>query len=503
MRFARPPATAYALGLLSSTGPRLLRLLLLLAKGKLTVRAAWLQFITVLRQALALHRFPAFCGVLVGGSTLLKLPLSALIISIQRLARSASTPLDVKAARLIATFLAALVSASVSFRLLNSAPPKLPSLARARAPSYPRSHLDVVEPGPFDDPPEPSPLEVDDATLASKSLSRVDLAGRTMDLTLFSAVRALDVLINSAWHTLPIARSSRGSRVSRSAPTALFCFSAATIMHAWFYSPSRLPQAYNTWISAAAELDQRLLLALRHARYGTWVYGKDTGMAPLLGSLCRDYGLAEHLGDPAKTIPVPCELVHMGAGKSCEKHALSRFWRGWLFAAKMYTPLQLIVLARHLKSKARPGNRLAGLTRGILLKTFADMARSSAFLGSFIAFFYYGVCLSRTRLGPKVFSYKTVTPQMWDSGLCVLAGCLLCGMSILVEQSRKRLEIMLFVLPRATATWFPRRYLPENRWKEHLAFTLSAAIVLTSAQENPQLVRGFLGSLLHRILNMD
>lgn len=37
-------------------------------------------------------------------------------------------------------------------------------------------------------------------------------------------------------------------------------------MHAWFYTPSRLPQTYNRWISAAAELDHRLVLVLRHVR---------------------------------------------------------------------------------------------------------------------------------------------------------------------------------------------------------------------------------------------
>jgi hypothetical protein len=33
-----------------------------------------------------------------------------------------------------------------------------------------------------------------------------------------------------------------------------------------------------------------------------------------------------------------------------------------------------------------------------------------------------------------------VTPMMWDSGLCVGAGCLMCGWSILVEKTRKRQE---------------------------------------------------------------
>lgn len=319
-----------------------------------------------------------------------------------------------------------------------------------------------------------------------------------MDLTLFAVVRALDIVVGTA--TSSLKPNSKLRRAAGKLPTALFCFSAATIMWSWFYSPSRLPQSYNAWITAAAELDHRLVLALRHARYGTFQYGKDTGMAPLLGSMARDYGMPEQAGDPAQTVPVPCELVHMGCGKSCEKHALWRFWRGWAFAAKVYFPLQLFILATHLKKTGRPGNQLAGATRQALTTAFRDATRRSSFLGAFVAFFYYGVCLSRTRVGPKLFSFKTVTPQMWDSGLCVLGGCLLCGLSILAEESKRRLEIVLFVLPRAAATWFPRRYLPENRWKEHLAFAVSAAVVMTAAQEDHRRVRGVFGQVLHKVL---
>ncbi|KAF2263146.1 hypothetical protein CC78DRAFT_286276 [Lojkania enalia] len=369
--------------------------------------------------------------------------------------------------------------------------------------SQPQTHLDVCVPGPFDDPPEKSSLELETSILQEKSLSRADLAGRTIDLSLFAAIRALDVILGSLWDRLTTAsNSARLHAISKSTPPILFCFSAATIMHAWFYSPSRLPTTYNHWISTAAELDRRLVLALRHARYGTWIYGKDTGMAPLLGSMCRDYGLPESYGDPAKTCPVPCELVHMGYGKSCEKHALIRFGRGWLFAAKMYAPLQMFVLARNARARRRPGN-LMRISWDDILRASFDATRSSAFLGAFVAFFYYGVCLSRTRLGPKLFSRKSITPQMWDSGLCILGGCLFCGWSILLEHPKKRLEILFFVLPRAAATWFPRRYLPEHRWKEHFAFTLSAAIVLTAAQEAPKRVRGVFGKILHSILKID
>jgi hypothetical protein len=169
----------------------------------------------------------------------------------------------------------------------------------------------------------------------------------------------------------------------------------------------------------------------------------------------------------------------------------------------MYVPLQLLMLLRGARTKARgrsSPSKLA-ITSNALMKATLNMARSSAFLGAFIALFYYGVCLARTRLGPKLFSPTTISPQMWDSGLCVLAGCALCGSSILFEQERKRLEILFFVLPRAAAVWFPRRYLKEHRWREHVAFALSTAVVFTAVQERPERVRGVLGSVLHGVLS--
>jgi hypothetical protein len=456
----------------------------------------------MLRQAVGINRFPAFCAVLVGGSTLLQAPIKALIVELSRLLSKDRTLSTLKTAGMLAKFIAALISASISFGLINSASPQSSSAGPVR-PLQASSHLDFIKPGPFDDPPETSSREISAATLDARSLSRTDLAGKTMDLTLFAVIRASDVVVSSAWNRLSPEKHPKLEKVSRSTPTVLFCLSAATIMRAWFYSPSRLPQSYNSWISAAAEIDHRLVLALRHARYGTWVYGKDTGMASLLGSMCRDYGLPEELGDPAKTVPLPCEVVHMGCSKSCEVHALLRFWKGCKFAAKMYAPIQLFVLAKHLRATARPGSKLAGLTQEAVLRSCRDMARSSAFLGSFISLYYYGICLSRTRLGPTVFSAKSVTPQMWDSGLCVTGGSLLCGLSLLVEQQRKRLEVVMFVLPRAAATWFPRRYLPEDRWKEQLAFAVSAAVLFTVAQEDPRRVRGVFGRALHGILKTE
>lgn len=279
------------------------------------------------------------------------------------------------------------------------------------------------------------------------------LAGRTIDLTLFAVVRAADVAVQSLRR--PNQNPGRVARfVSSIATPFLFAASSATIMHAFFYKPSRLPYTYVNWINRIAGVDPRIIEALRHAYYGNFIYGKDTGMAPLLGSLCKDLGLPEEWGDPAKTIPVPCDIVHQGAGPSCEKHFVLRFWRGWLQAFGIYAPLQTILLIRKLHQKATNKGHA-------VFEAMREASRSSAFLGAFIALFYLGVCMTRTRLGPKLVSRKTITPQMYDSGLAIRVGCLLCGWSILLEPARRQTELMLFVLPRAVAVWFPRRYPKE------------------------------------------
>lgn len=286
----------------------------------------------------------------------------------------------------------------------------------------------------------------------SQERQRPELAGKTLDLTVFSITRALNVVACVAWGRWKSWRISRGklSRVERIAPhladAGIFAGSAAVVMWAWFYLPEKLPRSYEKWIGQAAQVDTRLVEALRRARRGQFIYGRDTGQAPLLESMCEDYGWPIEWGDPSKTVPIPCEMVHMGCGPSCEWHAVSRFLRSFKFALTTYLPVQLLLRVR----SKQPATAL--------YRAIKDAMRSSSFLALFISIFYYSVCLARTRLGPRLFDTKTVTPIMWDSGLCVGAGCLMCGWSILAESPRKREEITFFVAPRAAATLLPRRY---------------------------------------------
>lgn len=394
-----------------------------------------LQVVRILTSAIRLNSFPTFCAFLVGGSTVLPVLLLRLCAVItRRLSLRANVLTSQTSARLV-RFAAALLSSWFSFQLLNQKPIRI---ERANG------HLN-------DGAPEGANA-ANQRQRGPRQHGSPEFAGKTMDLTIFTFTRAVDAMACLGWVRWCRWRKARGRWTSMEAATpkfadaGLFAFSAAIVMWAWFYLPERLPRSYEKWISEAAKVDSRLVEALRRVRRGVFVYGKDTGQAPLLESMCKDYNWPIEWGDPAKTIPVPCEMVHMGCGPSCEKHAVFRFAKSFKFACATYFPLQIAFRLRSMRSMP------------VFLRTVKDATWSSCFLASFVSLFYYGVCLARTRLGPKLFDEKTVTPLMWDSGLCVGTGCFLCGWSILAENTRRRQEMALFVAPRAVATMLPRVY---------------------------------------------
>ncbi|KAJ4306861.1 hypothetical protein N0V88_000232 [Collariella sp. IMI 366227] len=431
----RPLVRAYLLGYATAVGPRLLTLLLQhlarARRNKQTTTARdthrgepFLDSLQrLLRGGLDWQRFPTFCAVLVGGTTLFELPLRVVF---NHIAKNTS---DI-ARRRLSRWCASFAAAWLSIRLLQS----------KQTPSF----TDTVV------PPDGAGLP-----------QTVRYAGRTLDLTLFAVTRAADVIVGELWARHKARRLASNhwtpleATISHLTDPAIFALSSALVMWTWFYNPSRLPRNYNKWLGSAAAVDSRLIAALQRCRDGAILYGCDTGQGALLSSMCADYGLPPHWGDPAVSVPFPCQLVHMGVGKSCELHAASRFARSFRWALASYLPLTL--LPAILRAKGSLPTLLA------LRRALFSAARSSAFLASFITLFYYGVCLARTRLGPHLLGTSTAARQRIDGGVCVGMGCMLCGWSILLEEAGRRKDVALFVAPRALATLFPRR-LRASHW---------------------------------------
>jgi hypothetical protein len=93
---------------------------------------------------------------------------------------------------------------------------------------------------------------------------------------------------------------------------------------------------------------------------------------------------------------------------------------------------------------------------------FYGALRSATFLSAFVSSIWASVCLTRTVLLARMFPF--ISHDFWDGPYgCILAGCLACGSSIWIENSRRRAEIALYVLPRAIRSWLPDRWLRSGR----------------------------------------
>lgn len=276
------------------------------------------------------------------------------------------------------------------------------------------------------------------------------------------------------------------SAISYMADPALFAVSCSLIMWSWFYHPERLPAQYNKWITSASRCDDRIIHILRGLHDGSIVYGEklDDNCDVPLAAVCRDYNLPEDCGDPSKTWPFPCVLLHAGCGTTCEERAIRRFIDSWRMAMFTYLPLALTFLLRRSPSKKR------------FLRSFLSASRSSAFLATYITLSYYGFCLARSRIGPLIAGRSMAACQRLDSGISVATANVLCGWSIFIETKARRKDMALFVAPRALGTLVSRRYSVDKQWRERFVFALSAAVLSTCIRENPRRVRGWLGRLL-------
>ncbi len=112
-----------------------------------------------------------------------------------------------------------------------------------------------------------------------------------------------------------------------------------------------------------------------------------------------------------------------------------------------------------------------------LLATALGALRSAAFLASFIGIYWGAVCTTRTRGLARAL--PCVSHDFWDGPRgCIMAGCLLCGTSIWLENGRRRGEMALYVLPRAVRAILPDRLVKSG----HRGVRLAERYVFRTAQ---------------------
>jgi hypothetical protein len=178
------------------------------------------------------------------------------------------------------------------------------------------------------------------------------------------------------------------------------------------------------------------------------------------------------LGAKRRAGGIPCELVHGDVNhQSCVANAWRRGTAAFMKALLIYSPVchysnvhnlsaGLILLQVHFLPVllTQPWQLL--IVSRVLAKT-TSVLRSSLFLSTFVGSIWMSVCLVRTLAIARIFS--GISHDFYDGPFgCVLAGCLICGSSIFIEDPRRRGEMATYVLPRAIRTCLPEQWMRRN-----------------------------------------
>lgn len=155
-----------------------------------------------------------------------------------------------------------------------------------------------------------------------------------------------------------------------------------------------------------------------------------------------------------------------------------------------------------------------------LIQTLLGAFRSAAFLSTFVASYWFAVCFTRSLVLAKYLPF--ISHNFWDGPFgCMLAGSLLCGSSIWVENGKRRGEMALYVMPKALRACIPDSWAkirnPRARIVERYVFPcilfclvmtansiiiiLSISTLLTAAVHRPESLRGLSRWTLSFIMN--
>ncbi|KIP11952.1 hypothetical protein PHLGIDRAFT_62780 [Phlebiopsis gigantea 11061_1 CR5-6] len=357
--------------------------------------------------------------------------------------------------------------------------------------------------------------------------TRAPQQSHTLGLTLLVSVRAMDAVVRSVFfpprHSdspSDTTRQDRRRTLAARLDAFVFWAASARIMWCFFYEPQRLPRSYNTWIMKLANIDPRILGALRALREGRWSYISGLSDPVDLGSsLSRDLGYPSAWGDPAR-LPshggpsanatweklgvtnrmglggLPCELIHGGiAGGSCTGNAVIRGTLAFAEAMLIYVPVHVLPI---LLTKPHKLTKVSNL-----LQTLFSAVRSASFLSSFVSSIWISVCLTRTVLLARMMPW--ISHDFWDGPYgCAFLGTLVCGSTIWIEQGKRRGEMALYVLPRAIRACLPETLLASRRrimLLERLVFATSLATLLTAYTHKPEALRGLSRWALSFVMN--
>jgi len=282
----------------------------------------------------------------------------------------------------------------------------------------------------------------------------------------------------------------------------VFSLSCGQIMYAFLMNPATIPRSYNLWIQTASKVLPQTV-SMNHDLVRTHKFDlKDLEtMIKWKRTTPNNKIVLNELMASAKkgNFGVPfarCEVTHPWLD-SCKAVEVERFFQVSLWMAPIYGALHFIpmLLFKRAQFMKDPVKMLSRSAYGTL--------RSSTFLGIFVVIFQSCFCaknqlwLSKFKLSPMFRWFLASKQSFWLLGM-------LSGLSLFVEDKRRRGELAMYVLPRGLeSAWSVMRnrgWVPFLPFGESILCAIGMGMVMATYQDSPEHLSGLVRRVLYQFI---
>ncbi|KAI0722482.1 hypothetical protein C8Q76DRAFT_615216 [Earliella scabrosa] len=303
----------------------------------------------------------------------------------------------------------------------------------------------------------------------------------------------------------------------------IFTLCCGQIMYGFLLRPETLPPSYNRWIQVASKVPEEAVRINNCLVRDGYFDPQDMervmkykNITPKHYATLVDRVAKARLPEDLRSFGhrfVPCAVVHPDID-SCVTVQIAHFWEVFRWMLPIYGALHFIpmMLFRRDKLMKDPSR--------MLLRAAWGTGRSSAFLGTFVLIYQLYFC-SKHNLYEKLMSLRNSAstsllaylakrlPAGWIdiiiSKQSFFLGGLLSGLSLFVEEKRRREELAMYVLPKGLeSAWVTARgkgwIRPFGKLGEPLLTAIGMGMVMSTYQNDPQYLSGLVRRILYQFI---
>lgn len=307
----------------------------------------------------------------------------------------------------------------------------------------------------------------------------------------------------------------------------VFSLACGQIMYAFLLRPDALSRSYRNWIGEAAKVPPECLRMnlglLREGTFDVQDLDRICSKSDITYANLTDLQNLRELFFPSSSSPpplassvylpryCPCPAVHPPL-TYCTSVPLDRFFAVFKWMLPIYSVLHFApaILFKWQGFRQDP--------RKVLARAGFGSMRSSAFLGVFVVIYQSLFCykhylhriLTELKRSPSAgFNPLAKIPQhiidllvsrasFWVLGYAA-------GLSLFVEEKRRRGELAMYVLPKGLESmWISARgkglVLKTGKWGETLLATIGMSMVMSTYQNDPQHLSGLVRRILYQFI---